>query len=99
MQNGPRGTKPQALVSSSPMSAIPPPGPPQAGLMSGTLANPYFPYPSPAPHPFFWYGQAPMYHPPFPPLHPQQYMVPPIPSQPVDYPLIAEWLTQCDNHP
>ena len=47
----------------------------------------------------FWYGQAPMYHPPFPPLHPQQYMVPPIPSQPVDYPLIAEWLTKCDNHP
>ena len=79
--------------------------------MSGAPANSYFPYPNMPPHPLLWYGQAaqaPVYHPPFGPfphalLHPQQYVVPPTmsvpPIQPIDYPLIAEWLGQCDSNP
>ena len=95
-------------ASSSPISTIPPPGPPQTGPMSGTPSHPYFPYPNMPPHPghpSLWYGQAPFYHPQFPLLHPQQYTVPPMmsvpspPIQPLDYPLISEWLAQCDDHP
>ena len=99
MANGPRGTRNQAQISASPVSAVPPP---QTGLTAGAPANPYFPYPNMPPHPL-WYGQLPMYNPPFPLLHPQQYMatqmtsVPPM--QPVNYPMISEWLVLCDNHP
>ena len=94
MLNGPQGMKPQAQGSGPPMPAVPPP---QTGLMAGGLTNPYFPYPNMPPHPSLWYGQVPMYNQPLPPLHPQQYMVPPM--QPLNYPMIAEWLALCDNHP
>jgi hypothetical protein len=71
----------------------------QTGPTTGALANPFFSYPNPS----LWYGHVPIYNPPFPPLQPQHYMVPPImpalPTQSVEYPMIAEWLTYCDNHP
>ena len=107
MLNGPRGNKTQAQVSGPAMSATSPPGPLQTGLMAGGPANPYFPYSNALPHPPLWYGQVPIYNPPLPGppslLHPQQYIVPPMTSvpqmQPVNYPMITEWLTFCDNHP
>ena len=106
MANGPRGTRNQAQMP-APLSAAPPPGPLQTGSMAGAPANPYFPYPNIPPLPL-WYGQLPMYNPPFPlphSLHPQQYMavsmtpVPPMRPEPVNYPDISEWLVHCDNHP
>ena len=102
MINGPRTTKTRVQVSSPLMSAQAVP-PLQTGPMSGALANPYLSYPNVPPPPLLWYGQAPIYHPPFPLPHPQLYMVPlmtsVLPTPPIKYPLIAEWLVQCDDHP
>ena len=100
MNNGPRGTQNlnQAQVSGPPISAV---SPPQTGLTPGALGNLYLPYPN-IPHPF-WFGQLPIYNPPFPLPYPQQYMpvpmtsIPPVP--PANYPLISEWLAFCDNYP
>jgi hypothetical protein len=102
MLNGPRGTKTQVHASGPPMPTV---SPPQTGQMAGALANPYFSYPNMPPHPSLWpgYGQVPIYNLPFPPPHAQHYMVPPttpaLLTQPVDYPMITEWLAYCDNHP
>jgi len=105
MLNGPQGTRPQAQpaqVSGPPVSTV---SPPQIGPMAGALTNPYFPYLNMPLHPFLWYGQAPIYNPQFPLLHPHQYMIPPMtsvpPTQPqaVEYPMIADWLALCDLHP
>jgi hypothetical protein len=100
MANSPRGTKANAQVAVPPMPAgLSPHARPTAGI----LPNPYFPqaYPNLPPH-SLWYGQVP-YNLPFPLPHPQQYMAPPttsvVPTQHIEYPVIAEWLTYCDDHP